>query len=122
METFSNLLPAFSQQEGSIFYFVLFLSAAAFLIAETAWLARQLKSSSQQKLVKNLPADDARFGIFWTLVPALVLITLVFAPAGLRSKSHSVSSREAKKPSAWSERLRKRWMRENAAVMKEYDR
>lgn len=122
MGSFSHLLHAFAQREDSIFYFVLFLSAAAFLIAETSWIARQLKNSSRTKLLKKLPPDDARFEIFWTAVPALVLVLLVFTPASSRNGGAVTGQTHVKAPSAWSEKLRKRWMREHPAVIKEYDR
>ena len=90
MESFSPLLLEFAQREDSIFYFVLFLSAAAFLVAETMWLVRRLKHPlNKASLLKKLPPDDARFEVLWTIVPALVLVLLGFVHTGKSVRSRT---------------------------------
>jgi len=94
MESFSTFLLRFAQREDSIFYFTLFLSAASVLAAEVFWLRRRLKNPVQIVLQKKLPPDDARFEIFWTLIPVLILVALAFVEVeGLRkSKSPTPAS------------------------------
>lgn len=93
MESFSTFLLRFAQREDSIFYFTLFLSAATVFAAEVFWLRRRLKNPVQIVLQKKLPPDDARFEIFWTLIPVLILVALAFVEVeGMRRKPAPMSS------------------------------
>ena len=97
MESFSSFLLRFAQREDSIFYFTLFLSAATVFAAELLWLRRRLGNPVKITLQKKLPPDDARFEIFWTLIPVLILVALAFVEVeGMsRKSSPSASQRPA---------------------------
>ncbi len=87
MESFSHFLLSFAQREDSIFYVTLFVSAATVCAAELFWLRRRLTNPVQLVLQKKLPPDDARFEIFWTMVPVLILVALAFVNGrGMRAK------------------------------------
>jgi hypothetical protein len=72
MENFSTYLAGFSLRQDSIFYFLLFLSAAFYVVAETIALMRRGKSPAP----RSTPNLKAPLG--WALLPAILLVSLSF--------------------------------------------
>lgn len=88
MESLFRSLPALISRQDSIFSFTLFVAAAAFAAAEFFWLIRFLRSRRLPAKNRNLPEDDTRFAVLWSVVPAFVLVLLAFVQVG-PTKTHA---------------------------------
>jgi hypothetical protein len=72
MEILSSVVSQLAERQDSIFYFLLMISGMIFVIAEAiGWLRRRRSSVPHQ-----VPNPRAPLG--WSLLPALLLISLAF--------------------------------------------